>query len=210
MDMADTHGSEWMNHLPWVLLGRRTAYQQDLKTTAAELALGINPTLPAGLIGEPGPPLENETVNELLQGLREKNERKAVQTSSHGTEKINLPDLTKVTHVLVKKGKPPPLGAQYNGPFPITDRIGDNCIRIRVGTTVAGEPRLELQHWNNCRPAVMESHDQEEERPRPGRKKKEKEKEEDQNKREKEISNQGQEKANTRPVREKKKPIRYS
>ena len=208
--MADTHGSEWMDHLPWVLLGRRTAYQQDLQTTPAELALGINPTLPAGLIGEPSPPLENEAINELLQGLREKNDRKAVQTSKHRTEQINLPDLSKVTHVLVKKGKPPPLGAQYDGPFPITDRIGDNCIRIRVGTTVAGEPRLELQHWNNCRPAVMKNHDQEEERPRPGRKKKDKEKQENQEKDEKEIINERQETTNTRPVREKRKPIRYS
>ena len=107
--------------------------------------MGINPTLPAGLIGEPGPPLENEAINRLLQVLREKDDRKAVQTSKHRTEQINLPDLSKVTHVLVKKGKPPPLGAQYDGPFPITDRIGDNCIRIRVGTMVAGEPCLELQ-----------------------------------------------------------------
>ena len=194
-----------MDHLPWVLLGRRTAYQQDLQTTPAELALGINPTLPAGLIGEPSPPLENKEVNELLQGLREKNDRKAIQTSKHRTEQINLPDLSKVTHVLVKKGKPPPLGAQYDGPFPITDRIGDNCIRIRVGTTVAGEPRLELQHWNNCRPAVMKSHEQEEERPRPGRKKKE-----NQNTEEKDIIDKGQETNNTRPKREKKKPLRYS
>ena len=47
-------------------------------------------------------------------------------------------------------------------------------------------------------------------RPRPGRKKKEKEKQENQNEKEKDIQNKGQEKANTRPVREKKKPIRYS
>ena len=207
VDMADTHGSEWMDHLPWVLLGRRTAYQQDLKTTAAELALGINPTLPAGLIGEPGPPLENEGVNELLRGLRAKNDRKAIQTSAHSTENINLPDLSKVTHVLVKKGKHPPLGAQYDRPFPITDRIGDNCIRIKVGATVSGEPRLELQHWNNCRPAVITSHDQEEERPRPGRKKKETDNSETETNT---VQNQEQEKVNTRPVRERKKPIRYS
>ena len=207
VDMADTHGSEWMDHLPWVLLGRRTAYQQDLKTTAAELALGMNPTLPAGLIGEPGPPLENEGVNELLRGLRAKNERKAIQTLAHSTENVNLPDLSKVTHVLVKKGKPPPLGAQYDGPFPIMDRIGDNCIRIKVGATASGEPRLELQHWNNCRPARMTNHEQEEERPRPGRKKKQTDNiETDTNT----VINQEQEKVSTRPVREKKKPIRYS
>ena len=205
VDMADNHGSEWMNHLPWVLLGRRTAYQQDLKTTPAELALGLNPTLPAGLIGEPGPPLDNKEVNELLQGLREKNDREGIQTSKHRTEQINLPDLSKVTHVLVKKGKPPPLGAQYDGPFPITDRIGDNCIRIRVGTTVTGEPRMELQHWNNCKPAVMKSHEQEEERPRPGRKKKENNDTEQPDKTDTEqVTN------NTRPKREIKKPLRYS
>ena len=79
-----------------------------------------------------------------------------------------------------------------------------------MGTTVAGVPRLELQHWNNCRPAVMGDDEKEEERPRPGRKKKDKEKEEDQDKNEKQIIPEGQENANTRPVREKKKPIRYS
>ena len=108
---------------------------------------------------------------------------------------------------MVKKGKPPPLGAQYDGPFLITDRIGDNCIRIKVGATVSGEPRLELQHWNNCRPAVITSHDQEEERPRPGRKKKETDNSETETNT---VQNQEQEKANTRPVRERKKPIRYS
>ena len=79
-----------------------------------------------------------------------------------------------------------------------------------MGTTVAGVPRLELQHWNNCRPAVMKDNDTEEERPRPGRKRKDKEKQENQNENEKQITTEGQENANTRPVREKRKPIRYS
>ena len=51
----------------------------------------------------------------------------------------------------------------------------------------------------------MKSHEQEEERPRPGRKKKE-----NQNTEEKDITDKGQEANNTRPKREKKKPLRYS
>ena len=200
----------------------RTAYQQDLKTTSVELALGLNPTLPGGLIGEPEPPLENDQVNQLLQGLQKKNEREAIQTAVRTKEKVYLPDTSEVTHVLVKKGKPPPLGAQYDSPFPITDRIGDNCIRIKVGTTVSGEPRLELQHWNNCRPAVITSPDQEEQRPRPGRKAnlepapdwrekpKEKENEQDTEKGTVVPKQNEREYKSTRPQRVRNKPIRYS
>ena len=28
------------------------------------------------------------------------------------------------------------------------------CVRVKVGNTANGEPRLEIQHWANCRPAI--------------------------------------------------------
>ena len=49
--MADEAGDSWMAKLPWVLLGRRTAYQQELGATSAELVLGTAPMIPGTLIG---------------------------------------------------------------------------------------------------------------------------------------------------------------
>ena len=37
------HGAKWMDCLPWVMLARRTAIQQDLSTSPAELVLGTHP-----------------------------------------------------------------------------------------------------------------------------------------------------------------------
>ena len=41
-EMVDKHEHKWMDHLPWVLLGRRTALQPDVGASASELALGMN------------------------------------------------------------------------------------------------------------------------------------------------------------------------
>merc|ERR1711951_38473 len=49
--MGDQHGSRWLSALPWVLLGRRSAYQQDLGTSPAELAFGQTPLVPGALAG---------------------------------------------------------------------------------------------------------------------------------------------------------------
>merc|ERR1712219_102200 len=54
--MGDEHGSKWMTALPWVLLGRRTAFQPALDATAAELVLGCNPTVPGDFIQPVGRP----------------------------------------------------------------------------------------------------------------------------------------------------------
>ena len=91
-----------------------------------------------------------------------------------------------------------------------------------MGTTVSGEPRMELQHWNNCRPAVLTSTDQEEQRPRPGRKPNlepapdnattMKEKESDSNTEKGTVvpSQEEREFQTTRPQRVRKKPIGYT
>ncbi len=39
--------SNWMDELPWVLLGIRTAPKEDLKTSSAELVYGAPLTVPA-------------------------------------------------------------------------------------------------------------------------------------------------------------------
>ena len=79
-----------------------------------------------------------------------------------------------MTHVRIKSAKPGPLGHAYEGPFKIVERQGKSCIKVKVGSYVNGEPKYEVQHWANCRPAVFSGDPQEAQRVLPGRKPKEK------------------------------------
>ena len=168
--MGDKHGENWIAHLPWVMLARRTAFQPDLGTSPAEMTFGMTPRLPPDLIGEPGQPLSSPEAEKLLEGLRQKAARPAVQTSHHGEKQTNWPDLKGVTHVFIKRGKTTPLGPSYDGPFKITEKVGKSCIQVRAGSYANGEPRLELHHWENCKPAHIDKSTPEAERPKLGRK----------------------------------------
>ena len=159
--MADESGEAWMNHLPWVLLGRRTAYQQDLEATSAELVFGANPLIPGDMVGEPGPPLKAEQLRSLLDSLRAQADKPAIQTSNHRDPPVHEPtNLEQVTHVRLKRHKLGPLQHSYEGPFPILERVGKSCIKVQVGLYADGTPRVETHHWENTKPAVLEDDQQ--------------------------------------------------
>ena len=44
--MNDEYGSQWKSMLPWVLLGRRTSFHDELKATPAQMVFGQDPPLP--------------------------------------------------------------------------------------------------------------------------------------------------------------------
>ena len=155
MAMGDEFGEKWMDRLPWVLLGRRTVLQPALDATAAEMVYGTNPTVPGDIIGEPGPPLQGEQLQSLLQGLRRNAARPPVQPTHNRQPPVNYPNLDQTTHVYVRRGKKDTLGPLFDGPFPIIQRLGKSCVKLRVGLTAGGEPRTEVQHWSNCSPAVI-------------------------------------------------------
>ena len=154
--MGDTHGSKWLQVLPWVLLGRRTAYQEDLGTSPAELTFGQTPLIPGDLAGAELNP--DSDLATLLDKVKTKAARPPVQTSHHGNSPtVHQPavynNLAKVTHVYVRRGKSSPLGAQFDGPFPIVSRQGTSCVEVRTAYYANGNPRLELHHWKNCKVA---------------------------------------------------------
>ena len=157
-EMADTHGHQWMSRLPWVLLGRRTSFQPELQSTSAELVFGQNPTVPGDLID---PISDNEAtpaLQDMLEGLRKHAAKPAIQTAHHRDIKTNMPpDVSSATHVYIRRGKTPPLGHNYDGPFEIEDRLSDSTIQVRVGSFADGRPRYEKHHWSNCKVAVTTS-----------------------------------------------------
>ena len=171
--MADEAGELWMERLPWVLLGRRTAYQTELDTTPAELVLGANPVIPGDMVGEPGPPLTTPQLKSLLDSLRAQAARPAIQTSGHREPPVHEPvNLDQVTHVRLKRHKIGPLQHTYEGPFRIIERVGKSCIRVHVGSYADGTPRHEVHHWENAKPAVLQDNQAEAEKKRRGRKEK--------------------------------------
>lgn len=168
---GDESGASWMSRLPWVLLARRTAFQPELDTSAAELVLGVDPKLPGDMVAEPGPPMTNVQVQQLLEGMRSKAARAAIQPSSHRNPPVYMPKgIENVTHVRVQRAKPGTLGYAYEGPFKIIERLGDSCLKLRVGTSADGTPRYETQHWNRCKPAAIDDSTPLGQKKNPGRK----------------------------------------
>ena len=155
MQMGDEFVESWMDRLPWVMLSRRTCYQPALDATAADLVFGSTPLVPGDILGEPGPEPTSEQLKDLLKGLRINASRPPVQTTHSGSTTANYPDMANVTHVYVRKGKTSPLGKVFDGPFPILEHMGTACIKIQVGLFANGEPRTEIQHWQNCKIAHL-------------------------------------------------------
>ena len=137
------------------ILGRNTTYQQDLGASPADLMFGGCPRLPGDLVASGDPSAAD--LEELHKKLQMNASREPVQTSHHREVPTYWPtSAANATHVYLRKHKPTPLGGHYDGPLPIIERIGDSCLKLRVGYYANGEPRHVVAHWNNCKPGVVE------------------------------------------------------
>ena len=154
LSMAEKFEGAWMDILPWTILGRNTTYQPDLGASPADLVLGGCPRLPGDLVAGGDPSAAD--LEELHRKLQMNASREPVQTSHHREVPTYWPaSAANATHVYLRKHKPTPLGGQYDGPLPIEEKIGDSCLKLRVGYFANGEPRHVVAHWNNCKPAVV-------------------------------------------------------
>ena len=168
--MGDKHGSEWMKALPWVLLGRRTAFQPNLGTCSAEMVLGQTPKVPGDLAGADLNP--DHDLESLLKRLQTAAAKQPVQTIHNSTPTVYMPStMEKASHVYIRCQKPTPLGHNYEGPFPIVERVGTSCVKVKVGSYANGSPRIETQHLSHCKPAHFIDQPFEAERKALGRKK---------------------------------------
>ena len=149
--VGDVYGKTWPAALPWVLLGRRTAYHEELGATPAELVFGTNPALPGDITQ---PLTSNEPIETILQKVKENAQRAPCQTKFHRTPPFYMPESTRTcTHVWVKRAKKTPLGQDFDGPYEIVKRIGDTSLEVKVGEFVNGTAQTEIRHWHSCQPA---------------------------------------------------------
>ena len=108
-------GPNWVDELPWVLLGLRTAPKEDLNASPAELVYGATLTVPGDFVQD----APEAPTNELLRQLRERvSHLRPVPASNHGRTRSHVPaGLRAAKFVFVRRDfKKSPLQTPYDGP----------------------------------------------------------------------------------------------
>ena len=112
----------WMDELPFVLLGMRTAWREDPECSAADLVYGSALHLPGEFLPQPG---QSAPTSEFLKGLQQFM-RTAIPPPPvrHGGRPSQVPsDLSSTGWVFVRKdGYRRPLTRPYSGPFRIVEK----------------------------------------------------------------------------------------
>ena len=117
--MARLSGANWLDELPWVLLGIRTAPKEDLETSSAELVYGSPLTVPGDFIATA---VVTENPSDFLPALRDKVANfRPIPTSRHGTTASYVPrSLQQSQYVFVRRdAHRTPLQSPYEGPYKV-------------------------------------------------------------------------------------------
>jgi len=106
-------GSDWLEHLPFVMLGIRAAPKEEANVSSAEAAYGVPLALPGGI------PFQHQPGQPLSDG-----ERAIPSTVRSYAQVVDSPPraLLGAEFVLVRKGQPcGPLGATWEGPYKVLE-----------------------------------------------------------------------------------------
>ena len=121
-------GVQWPDHLPWVLLGLRTAPKEDSAVSSAELVFGAALSLPAEFISGPEPP-----AVDFMEKLRDVDVPATRPLSYAEVAAKPAPALFQASHVYVRRGGAlPPLAPLYAGPYRVLARQA-KFFRLEIG-----------------------------------------------------------------------------
>ena len=145
--MARLCGANWIDELPWVLLGIRTAPKEDLGTSSAELVYGSPLTVPGDFVATTA---DTEKPRDFLPALREKVANfRPIPTSQHGTPASYVPKpLQHSQYVFVRRdAHRTPLQSPYEGPYKVVT-AGSKTFDIDKGgrTETVSVDRLKPSH----------------------------------------------------------------
>lgn len=116
--------TQWTDALPLVLLGIRSAWKEDLKSSSAELVYGEPLRLPGQFL-DPTPPNVMVDTTDFIGQLRRLIQKLTPQpTKWHSNQPFYVPkDLDTTTHVFLRQGQSRrPLEAPYTGPYKVLKR----------------------------------------------------------------------------------------
>nr|XP_022912387.1 uncharacterized protein LOC111423379 [Onthophagus taurus] len=117
---------KWVDILPVVLLGIRSAWRDDLSATTAELVYGELLRLPGEFLAPRESRRNEEGATNFTQELKKHFQQlQPVHGTRHGSKKIFVfRDLATCTHVWIRLGGEhhSSLEVPYEGPYPVTNR----------------------------------------------------------------------------------------
>ncbi|XP_066600154.1 uncharacterized protein [Prorops nasuta] len=122
----------WMDSLPVVLLGLRTAFKEDLQATPTEMLYGTSLRIPGDFFltteQQADPRMFIDKHRELMQALR------PTPTAHHNQAKMFiLKDLQTCSHVFIRADHTRrPLEPPYMGPYKIINRLSDRVYQIQI------------------------------------------------------------------------------
>ena len=156
--------ADWYNHLPWVLLGLRSAPREDSASSASEAVYGSDLVLPHQFLQSQDPP-----SNQFYKDLKDSMSGFHPVPAHHNTPEVPiLPQQVPISlatcpMVLVRKdGHVPPLSPLYEGPYKVLD-CSQRTFRLQVGN------RTEVVSVQRLKPAVTSDEEKPSEPPRRGR-----------------------------------------
>ena len=135
MARVEAAGSDWVNQLPWILLGLRITPKEDLDgASPAEMVYGQPLTIPGDMI-QTGP---QEQVSQHFRDIRAQMENlKPKPTSAHGakTAGFHVPKaLETAQYVYIRRSETKrSLQTPYTGPYTVITRA-DKWFDVQIGT----------------------------------------------------------------------------
>jgi cleavage and polyadenylation specificity factor subunit 1 len=128
---ARSAGPDWLTHLPWVLLGIRTAVPLEGGPSPAEAVMGCQPILPGEFLSTGEAPLE-----EFLEKIKKDAllpPRPVLHKNTPLPDALP-PDLAAADFVFIRRDSvAPPLTPPYTGPFKVLRRTL-HTFQVQVGT----------------------------------------------------------------------------
>ena len=148
--------ANWIDVLPWVLLGIRTAPKEDLNTSSAELVYGAPLTVPGDFVAAP------KTFMSTAQWLGKQRETvKAlvpVPTSAHGATATAVPTgIRDAKFVFLRRdAHRTPLQRPYEGPFKVV-QTGEKTFKLAIGDRIetVSIDRLKPAHLDADQPVLV-------------------------------------------------------
>jgi hypothetical protein len=143
---ARAAGADWFVHLPWVMMGIRTAWREGSDFSPSEAVFGSQLVLPGQFLSAPEPP--SPTFLQDFQGVLAG--RSPLPTAHHTTPSPEaLPEELLLTRfVLVRRDAvQPPLSPLYDGPFLVLER-SLHFFKVQLGsrTEIISTQRLKPCH----------------------------------------------------------------
>ena len=148
---AQPNSDAWIETLPLILLGIRTALKEDLNATTAEMVYGTTLRLPGEFFSTSSAtplPDPSEFINQLKTHFRT-----LQSTPPRATNRIShIPnDLSTATHVFVRQDAiRKPLQPPYNGPYPVVKRTPKHfTVHINGRNNTISIDRLKPAHLDS-------------------------------------------------------------